>query len=93
MPIPKSQKSPSRGLFGRYKGKMTLSQIRQHLNLMSLRPLEREYAMRVFEKHHHPASPHITEQEFRRALEEMAENPCDPIKQETIGRLKKRFGL
>ncbi len=89
----KPSRSFSGSLFRKYGGRMTLSQLHQFLSRESMHPWEREYTKRVIEKYHFPSSPHITEQEFKKALEEMAKNTKDPMGIKRINQLKKRFGL
>lgn len=85
--------SQSSSLFKRYGGRMTVDRINQMLNQKSMHPWEREYIKRVIERYHSPVSPHITEQEFRQALDEMLKNTRDPVERNRIEELKKMFGL
>lgn len=87
------QKPSSGNFFQRYGGRMTTGQLNQFLNRMTMYPWEKEYVKRVFERYHHPTSPHITEKEFKSALEEMAKNTKDPVQIKRIKELKKRFGF
>lgn len=80
-------------LFSRYGGRMTTNQINQILDRKPMHPWEKEYLKRVIERYHNPVSPHITEEEFRQALDEMQKNTRDPVERNRIEDLKKTFGL
>lgn len=90
----KNQKKPlSKSLFNQYGGRMTLGQIDRIISQKAIHPWAKEYIKRVIERYHSPVSPHITEEEFKRGLEEMAKNTNDPVEKRHIEDLKKTFGL
>jgi len=86
------QKKPS-SFFQKYGGRMTTQQIERLLNQIPMHPWEREYVKRVFERYHSPVSPHITEEEFKRGLDEMLKNTQDPVERNRIEQIKRKFGL
>lgn len=90
---PTPQQKPSRSLFSRYGGRMTTEQIRQLMNRQTMHSWQREYINRVVERYHSPVSPHITEDEFKRALQEMVQNTRDPVDPKKIEEIKRFFGL
>lgn len=89
----KAPKQRPGDLFRRYGGRMTLPQIQQYLNRIPMRDIEREYFNRVIERYHNPVSPHITREEFQRAINEMLQNTKDPLEKSRLERIKKEFGL
>lgn len=91
---PQKQSKPrDQSLFRRHGGRMTIPQIHQILNRIPMTDREREYAKRVFEKYHNPVSPHVTREEFKKAINEMLQNVKDPLEKERLKRIEKEFGL
>ena len=71
---------------------MSRQQFEQYINTVTLLPEEREYVKRVMERFDEPTySMGITREEFFRALDEMANNPNDPIDPQEVERIKERF--
>ena len=78
--------------FSTYGGMMSRQQFEQYINTVTLLPEEREYVKRVMERFDEPTfSMGITREEFFRGLDEMANNPNDPIDPQEVERIKERF--
>ncbi|HEY4475916.1 MAG: hypothetical protein UY78_C0028G0007 [Parcubacteria group bacterium GW2011_GWA1_53_13] len=78
--------------FSRYGGSMSREQMNQYIDLVTLTPEEREYAKRIMERFDIAAySMGITREEFFQGLDEMANNPNDPIDPQEVERIKERF--
>jgi len=78
--------------FDKQGGKLTRRQFEQRLRRVPLQSWQREYVERVMERFDEPRhSRGITQEEFHKGLDEMAENPKDRIDQKHIDRIKKHF--
>ena len=77
--------------FSRYGGMMSRQQMDQYIGLVSLTPEEREYVRRLMERFDTPYSVGVTREEFFQGLDEMANNPNDPIDPQEVERIKERF--
>ena len=84
----------SSSFFQRQGPQVPLQRIYQELKRIgSFHPYVEEYFKRALERHHHPTSPHITEKELKKTLEELEKNPKDPVSKDVVQKIRRHFGL